>query len=174
MLHDPINLADVDMGTKEPELVTTEENKGSLPTTQAVEVQIEIPQTTSSLGRLSLLEEDTSMEETLEMTVSDLGAGIPTFLTRFDSLEFNSLLISHFYRFGPPCASFLRFFVLAEGLPLLEGLLRVYGDFTNRFKGDVFFGNILMKLLCVVLVSLKSTSLDSLSEERLLEWRGVV
>ena len=35
-------------------------------------------------------------------------------------------------------------------------------------------GNILIELLCPVLVSLKSTSLDSLSEERLLEWRGVV
>lgn len=64
--------------------------------------------------------------------------------------------------------------MLAEGLPLLEGLLRVHGDFTSRFRGDVFLGNILMKLLCVVLVSLKSTSLNSLSEERLLEWRGVV
>jgi len=31
-----------------------------------------------------------------------------------------------------------------------------------------------MELLCAVLVSLKDMSLDSLSEGRLLEWRGVV
>ena len=31
-----------------------------------------------------------------------------------------------------------------------------------------------MELLCTVLVSLKNTPLDSLSEERLLEWRGVM
>ena len=31
-----------------------------------------------------------------------------------------------------------------------------------------------MELLCVVLISLKDSSLDSLSEEKLLEWRGVV
>ena len=61
-----------------------------------------------------------------------------------------------------------------EGLPLLEGLLKVHGDFTSGFKGGVFLGNILMELLCVVLVSLKDMSLDSLSEGRLLEWRGVV
>jgi len=31
-----------------------------------------------------------------------------------------------------------------------------------------------MKLLCVVLISLRDSSYDSLSEEKLLEWRGVV
>ena len=31
-----------------------------------------------------------------------------------------------------------------------------------------------MELLCVVLVSLRDSSIDSLSEEKLLEWRGVV
>ncbi|KAL0009105.1 hypothetical protein SO802_010607 [Lithocarpus litseifolius] len=114
------------------------------------------------------------MEETPKMTVSDPSAGLPTVLIRFDSMEFNSLPVSHFHRFGPPYARFLRFSVPAEGLPLLEGLLRVHGDFTSRFKGGLFLGNILMELLSAVLVSLKSTFLDSLSEERLLEWRGVV
>ena len=31
-----------------------------------------------------------------------------------------------------------------------------------------------MELLCAVLISLKDSSLDSLSEEKLLEWKGVV
>jgi len=31
-----------------------------------------------------------------------------------------------------------------------------------------------MELLCAVLVSLRNSFVDSLSEERLLEWRGVV
>ena len=35
-------------------------------------------------------------------------------------------------------------------------------------------GNILMELLCAVLISLKDSLLDSLSEEKLLEWRRVV
>ena len=35
-------------------------------------------------------------------------------------------------------------------------------------------GNILMELLCAMLISLKGSSSDSLSEEKLLEWRGVV
>jgi len=31
-----------------------------------------------------------------------------------------------------------------------------------------------MELLCAVLISLRDSSLDSLSKEKLLEWRGVV
>ena len=61
-----------------------------------------------------------------------------------------------------------------EGLPLLEGLFKVHGDFTSGFRGGVFLGNILMQLLCAVLISLRNSSLDSLSEDILLEWRGVV
>ena len=64
--------------------------------------------------------------------------------------------------------------MLVEGLPLLEGLFKTHGDFTSRFRGGVFLGNILMELLCVVLISLRDSSLDSLSEEKLLERRGVV
>ena len=60
------------------------------------------------------------------------------------------------------------------GLPLLEGLIRAHGDFTNGFRGGAFLGNILMELLCVVLISLRNSSLDSLSEKKLLEWKGVV
>ena len=61
-----------------------------------------------------------------------------------------------------------------ENLPLLEGLFKRHGDFTSGFRGSVFLGNILIELLCAMLISLKDSSLDSLSEEKLLEWRGVV
>ena len=108
------------------------------------------------------------MEEALEMTISNPHSGLPTFLIRFDSLEFKSLPTSHFHRFGRPFVNFLRFSVLVEGLPLLEGLLKIHRDFTSGFRGGVFLGNILMEL-CAVLVSLKDTSLDSLSKGRLLE-----
>ena len=82
--------------------------------------------------------------------------------------------MSHFHYFEPPFGSFLRFFVLAEGLPLLEGLFKAHGDFTSEFRKGVFLGNILMELLCAMLISLRDSSLDFLSKERLLEWRGVV
>ena len=38
----------------------------------------------------------------------------------------------------------------------------------------MFLGNILLELLYAVLISLKSALFDSLSKEKLLEWRGVV
>ena len=103
------------------------------------------------------------------MAVSNPSLGLPAFLAHFDSLEFNSLPASHFHRFEPSFASFLRFIMLAEGLPLLEGLFKAREDFNSGFRGGVFLGNILMELLCAVLISLRDSSLDSLSERRLLE-----
>ena len=55
-----------------------------------------------------------------------------------------------------------------KGLPLLEGLFKAHGDFTSGFRGGIFLGNILMELLCVVLISLRDSSLDSLTKEKLL------
>lgn len=89
------------------------------------------------------------------MTVSDPGSNFSTFLAHFDSMESNSLPVSHFHRFGPPFGSILRFFVPVEGLPLLEGLFKAHGDFTSGFKGGILLGSILMELLCAVLVSLR-------------------
>ena len=109
-----------------------------------------------------------------EVAISNPDSWLPAFLARFDLLGFNSLPVSHFYHFGPPYGNFLCFFVPVEDLPLLEGLLKVHGDFTSGFKGGVFLGKILMEVLCAVLISLRKSSLDSLSKEKLLEWRGVV
>nr|XP_023893411.1 uncharacterized protein LOC112005397 [Quercus suber] len=114
------------------------------------------------------------MGEALEVTVSDHGFELPAFLAHFDLLVFNSLPASHFHRFGPPFGNFLRFSVPMEGLPLLEWLFKIHEDFTSGFRGGVFLGNILMELLCAVLISLRDSSLDSLSEEKLLEWREVI
>ena len=114
------------------------------------------------------------MGEATKVTVSDSGSRLPAFLARFDLQEFNSLPASHFHHFGPSFGNFLRFFVPMEGLPLLEVLFKTHGDFTSGFRGGVFLGNILIELLCVVLISLRDSFLENLSEEKVLEWRGVV
>ena len=108
------------------------------------------------------------------MAISDPNSGLYAFLACFDLLEFNSLPASHFHHFGPSYGNFLHFSVPVEGLPLLEGLFKVHGDFTSGFRGGVFLGNILMELLCAMLISLRDSSLDSLSKEKFLERRGVV
>ena len=114
------------------------------------------------------------MGKTPRVVNLDLASGLPTFLARFNLLEFNSLPASHFHHFGSSYGSFLRFSMPMEGLLLLEGLFKRHGDFTGGFRGGVFLGNNLMELLCAVLISLKDSLLDSLSEEKLLEWREVV
>ena len=117
---------------------------------------------------------DTVMGDVPRVAASDLDSRLSTLLARFDLMEFNSLPTSHFYSFGSSYGSFLRFSVLVEGLPLLESLLKSYEDFSSGFRGGVFLGNILMELLCAMLVSLRDSSVDSLFEENILEWRGVV
>ena len=114
------------------------------------------------------------MGETPGVATLDPALRLPTFQARFDLLEFNSLPASHFHHFVSSYGSFLRFSVPKEDLPLLEGLFKRHGDFTSGFRGSVFLGNILIELLCAMLISLKDSSLDSLSEEKFLEWRGVV
>ena len=114
------------------------------------------------------------MGKTSGAATLDPVSGLPTFLAHFDLLEFNSLPASNFHHFGSSYGRFLRFSVPMEGLPLLEGLFKRHGDFTSGFREGVFLGNLLMELLCAVLISLKDSSLDSLFEEKLLEWRGVV
>ena len=106
------------------------------------------------------------------VAASNPDSRLSIFLARFDLPEFNSLPTCHFHSFGSSYNNFLCFFVPVEGLPLLKRLLKNHGDFTSGFRGGVFLGNILMELLCAVLISLRDSSIDSLSEEKLLEWRG--
>ena len=114
------------------------------------------------------------MEDPSRAIFMDPNAGLSTILSHFDLLEFNSLFVGHFYHFEASYSNFLRFSMPLEGLPLLKELLKVHGDFISLFRVGVFLGNILLELLYVVLISLKSALFDSLSKEKLLEWRGVV
>ena len=101
-------LAGADAGTKELELAIAEEVKGLAPRAQTTEAQTGIPQTIQRLESPPIPKgEDTTMEEAPKMVVLDSSSGLPAFLARFDSLEFNSLLASRFHRFGPPFGSFL-------------------------------------------------------------------
>ena len=59
--------------------------------------------------------------------------------------------------------------MLVESLLLVESLFKSHGYFTSGFREGVFLGNIWIELLCAVLVSLRDSSVDSLSEEKLLE-----
>ncbi|KAL0012618.1 hypothetical protein SO802_007726 [Lithocarpus litseifolius] len=129
------------MAKQTVEIVMAKESLGV--TTSSTRKARDLPDHLRPVGLSPPKEKDTIMEKALEMTVLDANSGLPAFLTHFDSLEFNSLPISHFPHFGPPFVNFLRFFVPGEDLPLLEELLRVLGDFTSGFRGGVFLGNIL-------------------------------
>ena len=159
--------AGVDTGVRDPEFVVPEM---AVESTQIVESQAGTPQIIQKVDNSRITTNGgATMGKAPIVATSDPNSRLPTFLARFDLLEFNSLLASHFHRFGPSYGNFLHFSVPVEGLPLLEGLLKVYGDITIGFKEAVFLGNILMELLYAVLISLRDSSLDSLSEERLLE-----
>ena len=156
----------VDTGVRDSEFVVPERVVES--------VQVADLQTTQKAkGSLAPVGGDTTMGDTPGVAASDPDSRLSIFLARFDLLEFNSLPASHFHSFGSSYNSFLCFSVPVEGLSLLKRLLKNHGDFTSGFRGGVFLGNILMELLCAVLISLRDSSIDSLSEEKLLEWRRV-
>ena len=167
--------ANANTSGKDPKPVAAEVVANPTPNVQVVKAQAGIPQTIQRVESPPIPKSwNATIEEASRVTVSTLGSGLPAFLARFDSLEFNSLPASHFHRFKPSFGSFLFFSMPVKGLPLLEGLFKAHRDSTSGFRGGIFLGNILMELLCAVLVSLRDSSLNSLSEERLLEWRGVV
>ena len=157
----------VDTGVKDSEFVVP---KGVVGFVQVADLRT----TQKAEGSPASAGGDTTMGDAPRIAASDPDLRLFVFLARFDLLEFNSLPASHFHSFGSFYGSFLCLSVPVEGLPLLERLLKSHGDFTSGFKGGVFLGNILMELLCAVLISLRDSSIDSLSEEKLLEWRGVV
>ena len=160
------------MGVRDLEFVISEEAIGSA---QIVESQVGTPQTIQKVDSSPIATSgDATMGKAPEVAISNPDSGPPAFLARFDLLGFNSLPTSYFHHFEPSYGNFLSFSVLVEGLPLLEGLHKVHGDFTSGFRGGVFLGNILMELLRAMLIFLRDSSLDSLSEERLLAWRKVV
>jgi len=82
---------------------------------------------------------DTAMGDASGVAALDLDSRLSSFLARFDLLEFNSLLASHFYAFRSSYGSFLCFSVPVEGLSLLESLLKSHGDFTSGFRGAFFW-----------------------------------
>ena len=160
-------MVSVDIGVRDSEFVVPEGAVGS--------VQVADLQTTQKAeGCPALAGGDTKIGDAPGVAASDLDSRLSFFLARFDLLEFNSLPVSHFHSFMSSYGSFLHFSMLVEGLSLLEGLLKSHGDFASGFRGGVFLGNILMELLCAMLISLRDSSIDSLSEEKFLEWRGVV
>ena len=155
----------VDTGVKDSELMVFEGVVGSV---QIADLQI----TQKAEGFPAPTGGDTMMGDAPGMAASNPDSRLSIFLARFDLLEFNSLPTSYFHSFGSSYGSFLHFSMPIEGLPLLEGLLKSHRDFTGGFRGGAFLGNILMELLCAVLISLRDSSMDSLSEKKLLEWRG--
>ena len=160
------NFVGVDIGIRDPEFVVPEVAVGFAQIAEQAKTPQAIQKVDSSLISTS---GDATMGKTPKVAISDPDSGLLAFLAWFDLLEFNSLPTSHFHCFGPSYDNFLCFSMPMEGLPLLEGLLKIHGDFTSGFRGGVFLGNILMELLCAVLITLKDSSLDSLSEEKILE-----
>ena len=157
----------VDIGVRDSELVVP---KGVVGSFQVADLQI----TQKAEGSRAPTYGDTMIGDVPRVAASDPNSRLSIFLVHFDLLEFNSLPTNHLHSIGSSYSNFLCFSIPMESLPLLEGLLKSHGDFTSGFRGGVFLGSILMKLLCAVLISLRDSSIDSLFEEKLSEWRGVL
>ena len=107
------------------------------------------------------------------VVTSDPNSGLPAFLVASISWNSTAFLQAIFITLGLSMVTFCAFLCLWRVYHCWRGCSRSM-EILPMVREGVFLGNILMELLYAVLISLRDSSLDSLSEERLLEWRGVV
>uniref|UniRef100_A0A2N9HEB1 Aminotransferase-like plant mobile domain-containing protein n=1 Tax=Fagus sylvatica TaxID=28930 RepID=A0A2N9HEB1_FAGSY len=72
-----------------------------------------------------------------------------------------------------PFASLERL-VPRDGIQFLEAIWKKYGNFISNFRLGNFVGGAMLTLLCCVLMQMRNTSLEDVTETNILEWKGVV
>ena len=56
----------------------------------------------------------------------------------------------------------------------MEVIWKKYGNFISNFKLGNFVGGAMLTLLCYVLMQMRNTNLEDVTETKILEWKGVV
>jgi len=102
------------------------------------------------------------------------GEHIEAFLGRFEQDRNNEHEASHFYNFVGPSTRIHRFLIPSESVPLLEHLRTRHNDFIGQLTVGSVVGNPLLRILAAVLMDMRETQVNALTEERLFKWRDVV
>ena len=108
------------------------------------------------------------------VTISDPANNAAAFFARFDQPEVNDLGPVEFWASGPPYVDFYGFRVPEDCVSHLVMIYNSRSDFMQGF----FFGHSarehFLKMLGCVLNDIKHSFVDTVSTERILQWRAAI
>nr|XP_023873147.1 uncharacterized protein LOC111985721 [Quercus suber] len=107
-------------------------------------------------------------------TVPDPTREVAAFFTRFDQPEVNNLDPADFWGARSPYVDFHGFRVPGECAPHLEAVYRSHGDFMRGFFLGRSTREHFLKLLGSVMNDIEHNSIDTISAERILQWKAAV
>ncbi|XP_030954530.1 uncharacterized protein LOC115977040 isoform X2 [Quercus lobata] len=107
-------------------------------------------------------------------TIPDPTSEAAAFFTRFDQPEVNDLDPADFWGTRSSYVDFHDFRVPEECAPHLEGIYRSRGDFMRGFLFGRSAREHFLKLLGSVMNDIEHNSIDTISAEKILQWRAAV
>ena len=96
------------------------------------------------------------------------------FFARFDQPEINDLNPADFWGFGPPYVDFHGFKVPQDCVSHLEAVFSSWGDLIQGFCLGRYAREHFLKLLRSIMNDIKHNFVDTVSSERILQWRAAV
>ena len=107
-------------------------------------------------------------------TVPNLVSEAVAFFARFDQFEVNDLDPANFWGFGPPYVDFHGFKVPEDCASHLEAVYSSCGDFMQGFCLGRSTREHFLKILGGVMNDIEHNFMDTVSIERILQWRVAV
>jgi len=107
-------------------------------------------------------------------TVPDPANDATTFFAHFDQPEINDLGPADFWASGPPYVNFYGFRVPEDCISHLVMIYNSRGNFMQEFRLGCSAREHLLKMLGCVLNDIEHSFVDTVSTERILQWRVVI
>ena len=108
------------------------------------------------------------------VTLPDPAGEAAAFFVRFDQSEVNDLDPASFWGSGPPYIDFHGFRVPADCAPHLVMIYDSHGDFMQGFRLGRSIREHFLRMLGSVLNDIEHNFVDTVSTERILQWRAAV
>ena len=99
---------------------------------------------------------------------------VATFFACFDQPEVNDLGPADFWAFGPPYMDFYGFRVPEDCVSHLVMIYSSRGNFIQEFRLACFAREHFLKMLGCVLNDIDHSFVDTVSTERILQWRAMI
>ena len=107
-------------------------------------------------------------------TVPDLVGEATAFCAHFDQAKINNLDPTDFWGSSPPYVDFHGFKVPQDCVPHLEAVFNSQGNFMQGFRLGRSAREHFLKLLGSIMNDIEHNFIDTVSSERILQWRAAI